>query len=91
LIFVLTTVHHDYLHHERDRQQGPRILTAYLYLNEVEEGGETNFPELNVTVAPKRGRVAIWPSVFSEFPSDKDGRTEHQALPVIKGEKYGKF
>ena len=49
----------------------------------------TNFPGLDITVEPKRGRVLIWPSVFNEDPDAKDSRTEHQALPVEKGIKFG--
>ena len=38
---------------------------------------------------PKRGRALIWPSVLDEDPSAKDPRTDHQALPVEAGVKYG--
>lgn len=82
-------VHHDYIDLEIERQQGVRILTVYLYLNEVEAGGGTNFPELNLTVMPKRGRALFWPSVTDQNPSRTDTRTEHQALPVEQGVKYG--
>jgi prolyl 4-hydroxylase len=81
--------HHDYIPHGTERQSGVRMITVYLYLNDVEEGGGTNFPELGLTVQPKRGRALIWPSVLDEAPDEKDDRTEHQALPVIKGVKYG--
>ena len=37
----------------------------------------------------KQGRAALWPSVFPNRPNTKDRRTDHQALPVIKGVKYG--
>lgn len=85
------TVHHDYIAEHKDRQSGVRVMTVYLYLNDdVEEGGGTNFPELNVTVTPKRGRVVLWPSVLDEDPSVRDNRTLHQALPVVRGVKYGK-
>jgi 2OG-Fe(II) oxygenase superfamily/ShK domain-like len=38
--------HHDFVPHHSDRSCGPRILTVFLYLNDVEEGGGTNFPLL---------------------------------------------
>lgn len=38
--------HHDFVPHHMDRSCGPRILTVFLYLNDVEEGGGTNFPLL---------------------------------------------
>jgi prolyl 4-hydroxylase len=81
--------HSDYIPYQKERPSGVRILTFYMYLNDVEEGGGTEFPFLNLTVTPKRGRAALWPSVLDEDPNKKDGRTNHQALPVIKGEKYG--
>jgi len=70
--------HHDYIEHNRERQQGVRILTAYLYLNDVEAGGGTRFTGLNLTVMPKRGRVLFWPSVLNDKPHEKDHRTNHQ-------------
>jgi prolyl 4-hydroxylase len=68
-----------------------RILhvTGFLYLSDVEEGGGTNFPSLDLTVEPKRGRALLWQSVLDEDPHDFDPRTYHQALPVIHGIKYG--
>jgi len=60
-----------------------------LYLNDVEAGGGTDFPDLKLTVQPKRGSALIWPSVLDEDPNKKDGRTMHQALPVEKGTKFG--
>jgi prolyl 4-hydroxylase len=77
--------HHDYLEFGRTRQSGARLITVFLYLNEVEEGGGTEFPDYDITVTPKRGRALIWPSVKDEDPDEMDERTEHQALPVIKG------
>jgi prolyl 4-hydroxylase len=83
--------HNDYMPHHVRRQEGVRVLTVYLYLNDVEEGGGTNFPSLDLTVMPKSGKVVIWPSVLNEDPNARDDRTDHQALPVIKGVKYGEF
>ena len=80
---------HDYISTDKDRNPGPRILTAYMYLNDVEKGGGTNFPELNVTVMPRRGRLLLWPSVLNDHPDEEDSITMHQALPVEAGEKYG--
>lgn len=71
------------------RQQGVRIVTFYLYLNDVEAGGGTNFNQLNITVMPKVGRAVLWPSVLDEDPNKRDDRTHHQALPVEAGIKYG--
>ena len=67
-------------------------MTFYIYLNDLEEGdgGGTNFPELGLTVTPKKGRAVLWPSVLNSNPSLKDKRSDHQALPVLNGKtKYG--
>lgn len=81
--------HHDYIDFHNQREQGVRILTVFLYLNDVEEGGGTNFPKLDLTVEAKKGRALVWPSVKNSDPTVKDPRTDHQALPVINGVKYG--
>lgn len=83
--------HSDYIAFQQERQTGVRILTFYIYLNDVEEGGGTNFPHVanNITVSPKLGRAVLWPSVYNHDPNRQDSRTEHQALPVIKGIKFG--
>ena len=83
--------HHNYNPEQRNRQCGPRILTFFLYLNDVEEGGGTRFPELNppLTISPKRGRALLWPSVLNSNPMNSDLRMDHEALPVITGTKFG--
>ena len=42
----------------------PRIFSGLLYLNDVEEGGETYFNNFDVSVKPKAGRLAIFPANF---------------------------
>jgi len=49
----------------------------------------TNSNHASQIVTPKRGRALIWPSVLNEDPHKKDDRTEHEAMPVLKGEKFG--
>lgn len=81
--------HHDYIGHQRDRWCGPRILTFFLYLSDVEAGGGTAFPNMgNLTIVPKKGRALLWPSVLDEDPSAEDMRTRHEALVVHAGLKY---
>jgi len=81
--------HHDYSPGGKERQAGVRILTVYLYLNDVAAGGGTLFNDLNITVMPKLGRAVLWPSVVNDEPHEKDHRTFHEALPVEAGVKYG--
>jgi hypothetical protein len=84
-------VHHDFLQYNEEEVQqiGDRILTVFLYLNDVEEGGATSFPELNMTVLPKPGRALIWPNVLDSSPKEIDWSTEHEANNVTMGKKYG--
>eukprot|EP00526_Cylindrotheca_closterium_P020859 CAMPEP_0113658274 /NCGR_PEP_ID=MMETSP0017_2-20120614/31624_1 /TAXON_ID=2856 /ORGANISM="Cylindrotheca closterium" /LENGTH=201 /DNA_ID=CAMNT_0000572521 /DNA_START=92 /DNA_END=693 /DNA_ORIENTATION=- /assembly_acc=CAM_ASM_000147 len=59
--------HHDSSGSEKGLS-GHRILTFFLYLTDVEEGGETKFNKLGIQVKPKRGRALVWPSVKNEDP-----------------------
>ena len=81
-------VHHDYGADDLKLACGPRILTFFLYLSDVEEGGETAFPRLNISVRPKKGRALLWPSTLNANPELQEPRTVHEARPVIRGTKY---
>lgn len=50
--------------------------------------GGTDFPELGITVEPKKGRALLWPSVHDSDPLKDDPRMRHQALPVKEGLKF---
>jgi len=80
--------HNDYKDLFLLRAAGPRILTFFLYLSDVENGGGTRFPRLDLTVQPKRGRALIWPSVLDTNLSAIDDRMEHEALEVVQGTKF---
>jgi len=81
--------HHDYLENDLKYPWGPRILTFYLYLNDVVRGGGTRFTDLDLMVTPKRGSAILWPSVLNEAPKEIDSRTNHEAIAVEEGIKYG--
>lgn len=82
--------HHDYLPMPQPIADaaGMRIVTFFLYLSDVEMGGETAFTHLNLRVKPKRGRAVMWPNTLSDEPESMDTRTEHSAEPVQAGVKY---
>lgn len=42
-----------------------RVLAAIIYFNDVEYGGETNFPLHEVKVAPRAGRICLFPATFT--------------------------
>lgn len=66
---------------------GQRIVTALAYLNDVEKGGETSFPNVGKMVTPETGKIVV-------FHLCKKGTVEthpnalHGAMPVIEGEKW---
>ena len=65
---------------------GQRTWTTMVYLNDVEEGGETYFKHLNLKIKPKRGTLMIWNNLYKNgLPNLK---TMHEACPPISGNKY---
>ena len=84
--------HNDFIDSDEHKLQGPRIFTLFGYMNDVPEGGQTRFTSLPggaLTVQPQRGKAILWPSVLADDPFSKDSRTDHEALPVTEGEKFG--
>ena len=65
---------------------GQRTWTAMAYLCEVEEGGETHFPRLGVSIPPRAGTLLMWNNMMDDGSPNHD--TIHAALPVVKGAKY---
>ena len=65
---------------------GQRTWTTMIYLNDVEEGGETYFKYLNLKIKPKKGLLIAWNNLYiNGFPNYK---TMHEALPPLKDSKY---
>ena len=56
-----------------------RYMVFLWYLNDVIEGGETEFPALNVSVAPRAGRLVMFPPYWMY---------QHQGKAPRSGEKY---
>ncbi|PKP90691.1 MAG: oxygenase [Alphaproteobacteria bacterium HGW-Alphaproteobacteria-16] len=65
---------------------GQRTWTAMIYLNDVEEGGATWFPQAGVRVAPKRGLLLAWNNMKPD--GSPNIATLHEGTPVVKGTKY---
>ncbi len=57
----------------------PRQLVALWYLNDVEEGGETEFIFQDASITPAKGKLILFPPFWTH---------EHRAKEVIKGVKY---
>ena len=58
---------------------GDRILAWTLYLNDVEEGGETEFLYQSLRVKPKTGTFTLFPTQFTHT---------HRGNPPLSGVKY---
>ncbi|WP_407923576.1 2OG-Fe(II) oxygenase [Alteribacter lacisalsi] len=63
-----------------------RIATMIVYLNDVEEGGETVFPKLGLSIPPKRGTAVYFEYFYSEQKTN--ALTLHAGSPVVQGEKW---
>ena len=74
-----------YWKNEKNRG-GQRSWTTMVFLNDVEEGGSTDFTKLGLSIAPKRGALLGWNNADREgVPSEW---TMHAGTPVIAGVKY---
>ena len=68
-----------HLEHNRGRDNEGRAFVFSIYLNDVEDGGETEFLHFSKRVKPKTGRIVIWPAGFPYV---------HRGNPPLSGEKY---
>jgi hypothetical protein len=67
-------------HFEADNVLSSRRICAWsLYLNTVEEGGETEFLYQKKRYKPEQGNVLIWPAGYTHT---------HRGNPPLSGEKF---
>jgi Rps23 Pro-64 3,4-dihydroxylase Tpa1-like proline 4-hydroxylase len=81
--------HHDLIPTQGQERCGNRILTLYVFLSHVEEGGELRFTQMNKQITPKKGRAVLWQNVLDNDFNVMQTLTFHEALPVKRGNKYG--
>ena len=62
-----------------DYNSARRFLVCFLYLNDVEEGGTTDFPKIHHAITPKCARILVFPPNWMY---------RHAGRPVTKGTKY---
>ena len=66
---------------------GQRMVTCLMYLNEPEQGGGTSFPNLDMEVRARKGRMLLFhnchPNSVVRHPDSL-----HGGMPVLKGEKW---
>ena len=68
-----------HVEHGPGRENEKRILAYSIYLNTIEDGGETEFLYQSQRVKPVKGRIVIWPAGFPYV---------HRGNPPLSGEKY---
>lgn len=67
------------LHFDAVNHMANRYLVLLWYLNEVESGGETRFPQLGLSVTPRAGRLIVFPPYWMY---------QHEGLAPLSGDKY---
>jgi prolyl 4-hydroxylase len=68
------------------KRSGQRTSTLMIYLNDVTRGGETVFPEVGLSVSPRRGNAVYFE--YANSRQELDARSLHAGAPVIEGEKW---
>jgi len=68
-----------HIEHGEGTDTEKRAFVFSVYLNDVKEGGETEFLHFSKRVKPKQGRIVIWPAAFPYV---------HRGNPPLTGEKY---
>jgi prolyl 4-hydroxylase len=87
-----TTPHFDFLtpSNATNRQSlarsGQRISTMVIYLNDVVSGGETIFPEVGLSVSPKKGNAVYFE--YCNTRNQVDYKSLHASAAVAEGEKW---
>jgi hypothetical protein len=67
------------LHFDSINHVANRYLVLLWYLNDVEQGGETRFPQLDVSIPARAGRLLMFPPYWMY---------QHEGRPPISGDKY---
>tara|TARA_R110002012_G_scaffold22531_2_gene77768 strand:+ start:234 stop:827 length:594 start_codon:yes stop_codon:yes gene_type:complete len=68
-----------HIEHQKGYDNEARAFVFSIYLNNIEEGGETEFLHFSKRIKPKTGRIVIWPASFPYV---------HRGNPPLSGEKY---
>lgn len=78
--------HYDFFSSTSKAANNNRISTLVMYLNDVEQGGETFFPKLDFSVSPQKGTAVYFEYFYTS--QNVNELTLHGGAPVIAGEKW---
>ncbi|MEO6186201.1 MAG: 2OG-Fe(II) oxygenase [Steroidobacteraceae bacterium] len=67
-------------------RNGQRIITFLVYLNDDYDGGETDFPDLGITVKGRTGNGMYFVNALPDLAPDM--RMVHAGRPTTRGEKW---
>ena len=62
------------------KENSRRMLAWMFYCNTIVDGGETCFPQQNLSVRPKKGTVLIWPAAWTHSHYGKVSLKEHKYI-----------
>ncbi|MBA3563722.1 MAG: SEL1-like repeat protein [Gammaproteobacteria bacterium] len=65
---------------------GQRLVTVLTYLCDVEGGGGTRFPKIDLLVAPEKGKALLFHNCKDD--GSIEPLTQHAGEPVLAGEKW---
>ncbi|MDP1931045.1 MAG: 2OG-Fe(II) oxygenase [Gammaproteobacteria bacterium] len=66
---------------------GQRLVTCLMYLNDVDAGGGTIFPKMNITVDARKGRLLVFHNCHVGTTT-RHPASLHGGMPVLAGEKW---
>ena len=82
--------HYDAFHVDeisKDGRKKQRVITNIIYLNDEFIGGETCFPQLDISIKPEAGIIISFENCIAET-TYLNPFSLHQSKPILSGEKH---
>ncbi|KAH8334808.1 hypothetical protein KR074_010744, partial [Drosophila pseudoananassae] len=85
--------HHDYFTERilkyNITELGDRMASIIFYAGDVVHGGQTVFPDIQISVKPQKGSCLVWFNTFDD--ATPDPRSLHSVCPVLVGDRWSKY